>query len=332
MEQPDPLHHLLHRGAVALERALEADLHEVQADLASVELERDEMRLLGDPHGRARMAAAQLDDPRERGVRDGRSRPRRSGRARPRAPLFGLDRAERVEAAEAAERPPARGEQVRASRARCCPRTGSDTDVLRWKTARMRLVTGLGVAVRLAAPRPAPGTRRRTGSAASRPPPPPARGARARGRAPARGPARRARASSATSTPSPSSPTIFTHAPRACAADSAARPGASRPAQRAVRRGAIGDHGGRERLGQLARIREAEQVELRRVGAPPREPAERRLADARLAGRRGPRHHEMRAGLEPGRRSRATSSRRPISCPAGTGESVGNRRPLGRRR
>ena len=43
VEQPDPLHHLLHRRAVALERALEADLHEVEADLARVELERDEM-------------------------------------------------------------------------------------------------------------------------------------------------------------------------------------------------------------------------------------------------------------------------------------------------
>ena len=104
---------------------------------------------------------------------------------------------------------------------------------------------------------------------------------------------------SASSTPSPSSPTIFSDRARLRRRQRrAAR--ASRTPQCAVRRGAIGDHGGRERLGQLAGIREAEQVELRRVGAPAREPAERRLADARLAGAARPGHHQMRARLEPG--------------------------------
>ena len=70
VEQPDPLHDLLHRRAVALERALEADLHEVEADLACVELQRDQVRLLRDPHRRARVAAAELDDARERCVGD----------------------------------------------------------------------------------------------------------------------------------------------------------------------------------------------------------------------------------------------------------------------
>ena len=71
MQQADPLHDLLHRRPVALERALVAELHEVELDLARVELDRDEVHLLGDPHGRARVSVAELDDPVERGGGDG---------------------------------------------------------------------------------------------------------------------------------------------------------------------------------------------------------------------------------------------------------------------
>ena len=61
VEEPDPLDDLLHRGAVALERPLESHLHEVEVDVAGVELERDQVRLLRDAHGRSRVAAAHAD-------------------------------------------------------------------------------------------------------------------------------------------------------------------------------------------------------------------------------------------------------------------------------
>ena len=101
------------------------------------------------------------------------------------------------------------------------------------------------------------------------------------------------------------------------------------PSQRAMCRRAVGDHGGRERLGKLGRVGDAEQVELRRVGAPARQASQRRLADARLPSAPRTSHDEVGAGLEPswhlGDVVGASDSCRP-----GRGESVGNRLAAGR--
>jgi hypothetical protein len=76
--------------------------------------------------------------------------------------------------------------------------------------------------------------------------------------------------------------------------------GAAGAAQQPVRGRAVGDHGRRERLGQLGRVRHAEQVEAGHVGAPSPRARQGRLADARLAGAARTRDDEVRAGLEPG--------------------------------
>ena len=96
-------------------------------------------------------------------------------------------------------------------------------------------------------------------------------------------------------------------------------------AQHAVDARAVCDHGGRERLGELSGIGDAEQIELRDVRAAPRA-SERRSQTLVLPVRRGPatiRCVPARAWWRA-----ATSSRRPISWLAGIGESLGKRSPL----
>src|SRR4029450_12808524 len=70
-------------------------------------------------------------------------------------------------------------------------------------------------------------------------------------------------------------------------------------AQGTMRAGAVGDHRRRQGLGQLAGVRDPEQVHLRRVGPPACGARERRLADARLAGTPGASKDQVRARLQP---------------------------------
>ena len=76
-------------------------------------------------------------------------------------------------------------------------------------------------------------------------------------------------------------------------------PGAARPSQRAVGGGAVGDHRGGERLRELRRVRDAEEVELRRVGAAAPGARQGRLADARLPRAARARHDQVGARLQP---------------------------------
>lgn len=65
VEPPDVFDGLLHRREVAVERSVVAQLNHVEIDVAAIELHGDEMCLLGDSHGRARMLRSKFDDPRE---------------------------------------------------------------------------------------------------------------------------------------------------------------------------------------------------------------------------------------------------------------------------
>ena len=231
VQQPDPLHHLLHRRPVALERALEAELHQVEPDLARVELDRDQVGLLGDPHGRPRVAAAQLHDPLERGLAH-RAVVRGEALGQPAAPLLGRDRAQRVEAAEAAEGPPRRARTGRASRARCCPRTGSSPRSSAGRPPASGSSRHPGRR-RAGAPRPPPGTRRRRASACARRRAPRARAARAPGRAPAPGPGPRCPGRERRSRPPP--PARPTMRMSICAGPPTARRGPRSRARRSTR-------------------------------------------------------------------------------------------------
>ncbi len=122
---------------------------------------------------------------------------------------------------------------------------------------------------------------------------------------------------SATGLLSPSSPTSRTTGSSAWAADSARR---GQPAPRALRSGAGGrcgpvrDHGGGQRLGQLGRVRDPEQVELGDVCALPSRAGERCPADARLAGARcGPATTGACRPCRSRSRPSTAASRRPIS-------------------
>ena len=291
------------------------------------ELERDEMRLLRDPHGRARVAAAELDDARERGVRDGAAV---LGEARRHAgaPLLGLDRAEGVEAPEAAEGPPARGEQVPhhvldASREQVRDRRGALEDGAHAVGDRLRIAVRLprgGQLLELVEEedqllpvghRHTLGELEREIERALR-----ILGGKARGQRELHALPQlthhlqhgaRLRRGSA-----PRGPRYAPGAARGASRSDwrSRRPRSPRPAHRHPR-------------GGTGRASPCRRPAARAGPAPPR-----RRSSCRFGAARPPRD-----ACRPGAGSHLGDVvGRPISCPAGTGESVGNRRPLGRRR
>ena len=111
VQPPDALHGLLHRRAIAGDRALEGQLDQVGADRGGLELDREQVGLLRDEHRGARMAGAELDQAAEGRVGDPAAV---HGVAldQPLPPRVRVDRPELVELAEAAEGAVARAEQV----------------------------------------------------------------------------------------------------------------------------------------------------------------------------------------------------------------------------
>ncbi len=278
VQQPHPLHNLLHRRAVPLQRALEAEPHQVEVDLPHVQLDRGQVRLLGDPHRRARVCAAQLDDPVQGRLRD-RAVVGREALRQPPPPLLLGDRPQRIEAAEAAERTARRGEQVAHH-----VLDAAGEEVRDGGRALEHGPHPVGDRVRVPV-RPA-----RRGDLLELveeqdQAPPVGRGhslgqlerqvQRALGVL--RGEPRRQRQLD----PLPQLADQADHRARLRGRERRA-PGAPSPPQRAVGGGAVGDHRRRQRLRELRGVGDPEQVDLRRVGAAPPGARKGGLAHARL--------------------------------------------------
>lgn len=102
MQSPDVLDCLLHHWKVAGQRSVEAKFDEVEIDLVLFELHRDEVRLLSNAHGRARMLRSQFDDATERELID-RAVVGSKPLSKPSRPVFEGNRAQQMKSSEAAE-------------------------------------------------------------------------------------------------------------------------------------------------------------------------------------------------------------------------------------